>query len=58
MGVKFILDFMRNPNMNFILFSKVIRSNPMLKLNEILSQGKILKTFYGGLHAKKLANAF
>ena len=29
---------MRNPNMNFILFSEVIRSKPMLKVNEIFNQ--------------------
>ena len=29
---------MRNPNMNFILLSEVIRIKPMLKLNEILNQ--------------------
>ena len=38
MGVNFILNFMRNPNMNFILLSEVIRKKPMLKLNEILNQ--------------------
>ena len=38
MGVNFILNFMRNPNMNFILLSEVIRIKPMLKLNEILNQ--------------------
>ena len=38
MGVNFILNFMMNPNMNFILLSEVIRIKPMLKLNEILNR--------------------
>ena len=38
MGVNFILNFMRNPNINFILLSEVIRIKPILKLNEILNQ--------------------
>ena len=38
MGVNFILNFMRNPNMNFILFSEVTRSKPMLKLNAIFNR--------------------
>ena len=36
MGVNF--NFMRNPNMYFILFSEVIRSKPMLKRNKIFNQ--------------------
>ena len=38
MAVNFILNFMRNPNMNFILVFEVIRIKPTLKLNEILNQ--------------------
>ena len=38
MGVNFILNFMSNLNMNFILFYEVIQIKPTLKLNEILNQ--------------------
>ena len=38
MGVNYILNFMGNPNTNFILLSEVIRIKPILKLNEILNQ--------------------
>ena len=38
MSVNFILNIMKNPNMNLILFSEVIRSKRILKLNEIFNQ--------------------